>query len=459
MEQHSIVLDKDPLREIHEALSAEVTNLKQQQLEAAEKENQRISRIGGLLRYAGISILILGVGSFLLQRWGIVNHLERYLLFLGFTGTVCGAGLWCGLRVRENKGARTLLGIVTALIPVHCAQLGALLYSQFGSNFTNHPSFLRWDPGNMTNALVALSVGLAAMAPMAYLSYAVLARRYAKPLCLLGFGVSSLLIVPTRDPAAIVGLLLAGTVAVLVAERRFVRISELSTREAITARSVPFIAMTMLIGRQYLYDPSNFFIGTLFGLAAAALLSAAKLLSPHRWAVGIVETGAMVCTVTSGWFIGSGILDTFNLWRSVGAPLIIGAPLAIGLTVMGFRAKVISGAFHVNASLLLILTGLFELAHQDPYGSVLALFCGLVAIVWACITESRSLLLGGGVLSAISFITVASFILSGVSESFWWVALSITGVCTIVIASYFERYFGQVRDTVVAVRKRVASWD
>lgn len=458
MNQHLNTSETNPLQEIHEALAAETPKLTQEDMELAERERRHISRIGDLLRYAGIGILLLGVGAFLFQRWGIVNHLERYLLFLGFTGTVCGAGLWCGLKVRENKGARTLLGFVVALIPVHCAQIGALLYSQFGSNFTNHPSFLRWDPGNMTNALVALAVGLIGMVPMAYLSYAVLARRYATPLCVLGFGVSSLLIAPTREPVAIVGFLLASTLAIFHAERRFLSISELSTREAITARAVPFIAMAMLVVRQYLYDPSSLFIGALFAFAAVGLLTTARFLSPNRWAIGSVETGAMVCAIVSGWYTTSGVLDLFHLWHSVFAPLIIGAPLAVGLVLMGFYTTVMTRSFHTSGATILLLTGLMELGHRDPSGSVIALLCGFIAIVWACIAEVRSLLYAGVTLSAISLLILVKLIVTGLSASFWWITLGIAGIFTIVGASYFERYFDQVRKTVITLRRQVAMW-
>lgn len=459
MEQHDLRSEKDTLREINDALSAEIRNPKQGEIDLAERENRRISRIGNLLRYTGICLLLLGVGSLLLQRWGLVNHLERYFLFLGFTGTVCGAGLWCGLRVGENKGARTLLGVVTALIPVHCAQIGALLYSQFGTNFSNHPSFLRWDPGNMTNALTALAVGLTAMIPMGYLSYAVLARRYATPLCLLGFGVSGLLIVPTREPVAVSALVLAGIIAVLFAERRFLRISELSTREALTARAVPVIAMTLLIGRQYLYDPSSFFLGTLLGFVAVGLLSSAKLLSPNRWAMVGVEFASLLCAMTAGWFCTSGVLDSFHLWKSVAAPMIVGGPIVVGLTLMGFRARVLPRLFHGNAATILMLTGFIELIHFDPSGGFLALLCGIMAILWACITEKRVLLYIGILLSIISLFDIVRLILMGLSADFWWITLSILGVTTIVGASYFERYFGELKATVQGLRRRVATWN
>lgn len=450
------------IEEIDEALrnEKEIHRVhKEEQFARAAEESVRISRISTFLRYVGIGVLLVGVSCFLFQRWGEVNHFQRYLLFLGFTGTVCGAGLWCGLGIKENKGARTLLGTVLALIPVHCAQLGAMLYSQVGSNFEHHPNFLRWNAGDMTHALLAIGIGLGVMAPLAYFSYSVLARRYAKDLCLIGFGVSSLLLIPTRAPLYAASLLLVGAVVTAWGERRFLRIPELKTKEGLVARAIPIAALAMLVGRQYLYDSSTFFIGTLFGFGALALLALARNLSPYRWIVSFVEFQALISAICSGLFCSHAIVSSLEVGGTIIEPLIRGVPLAVGLSIMGAYAIACRVLFNSTAAIVVFLTGLVELSHYDPTGKVVALIVGVMTLWMACLGQQRSLLISGSTLTVVALFTVLRQVIFGVPSSVWWIALSITGVATVIGASYFERYFTQFRDATIAARTRIGEWE
>jgi len=461
MNTHHITIERKFLTEVDEALSKDKENtmaIKDAQLALSSEEQLRVSRISTLLRTVGIGVLLVGVSCFLLQRWGVIDHFQLYLLFLCFTGSVCAAGLWCGLGIKENKGARTLLGTVVALIPVHCAQLGAMVYSQVGSGFENHPAFLRWDAGDMTHALLATGIGLAALVPLAYLSYSVLARRYATSLCALGFGVSALLLVPNRSPLFSALLLIAGAAASAFGERRFVKISELKTREAFIARSIPFIALAMLVGRQYLYDSSTFFIGTLFGFAAIGLLALARAFAPYRWAVAIAELASLPCAVLAGVFCGHAVVGSLDLYGTIASPLLIGIPTSIVLFASGIFAIECSRVFNRVGSISIFLTGISELSHYDPSGKVVALVCGVAAICIACVTRQRSLLIGGSTLTALSLMLIIQLIVRGISPTIWWITLSITGVATVISASYFERYFSQLREATIAARGRIGEW-
>jgi hypothetical protein len=461
MNTEQITPEEKILREIDDAISKEkesTITIKDEQLALSSEEQLRVSRISTLLRTVGIGVLLVGVSCFLLQRWGVVDHFQRYLLFLCFTGSVCAAGLWCGLGIKENKGARTLLGTVVALIPVHCAQLGAMVYSQVGSGFENHPTFLRWDAGDMTHAFLATGIGLAVLLPLSYLSYSVLARRYATSLCAIGFGVSSLLLVPTRSPLFSALLIITGAAATAFAERRFIRISELKTREAFIARSIPLIALAMLVGRQYLYDYSTFIMGTLFGFAAIGLLALARALASYRWAVATLELTSLSCATLAGLFCGHAIVGSLELYGTIASPLLIGIPTSIGLFVLGMFAIGSSRAFNGVGSVAIFLTGIAELSHYDPSGKVVALVCGIAALWSACLTHQRPLLIGGSTLTALSLMLIIKSIAQGFSPTLWWITLSITGVATVISASYFERYFSQLQEATIAARSRIGEW-
>jgi hypothetical protein len=233
---------------------------------------------------------------------------------------------------------------------------------------------------------------------------------------------------------------------------------ELKTREALVARAVPFVALAMLIGRQYLYDSSTFFIGTLFGFAALGLLASARALAPHRWAVVIVELSSLACAVLSGLFCGHSLVASLELQGTIAAPLFTGIPTSIALFVSGLFAIECSREFNRIGSLAIFLTGLVELSHYDPSGKVVGLVCGIIALWIASVTQQRALLLGGSTLTALSLALIIQSIVQGFSPTLWWITLSITGVTTVIGASYFERYFGQLRDATIAARSRIGEW-
>jgi hypothetical protein len=333
-----------------------------------------------------------------------------------------------------------------------------MIYSQVGSGFQNHPAFLRWDSGDMTHALLATGIGLAALLPLAYLSYSVLARRYATGLCAIGFGVSSLLLVPTRSPVFSAILLLAGATVTAFAETRFNQITELKTREAFVARVIPIVALGMLVGRQCLYDSSTFFIGSLFGFVAVGLLVLARALVSFRWPVAIVELISLPCVVLSGFFCGNSMVDSLQLYGTAASPVLIGIPTSIFILGLGIFTIESSGAFNRVGSFAFFLTGLIELSEFGPVGKVVALVCGVVALSWASVIRQRSLLICGGTLIVLSLLSITLSIAQGFSSTLWWIALSLIGVSTVISASYFERYSGQLREGIITLRDRIRKW-
>lgn len=458
------------IREIESAIGSE-TSQHDRRREAAtiptDDEQRRISRIGNLLRYVGVGILIVGIACFMLQRWGISDHLERYFLFLGFTASVCGAGLWCGLKIDENKGARTLLGAVVALIPVHCSQLGAMLFSQVAScdhifcNGVYIPEYLRWNPGNWSTTLFSVGVGLGVLLPMAYLSYAVLARRYAFPLCTIEFGISSLLMIPSRDPMIVGILLVAGAIATILSERRFSSITELTTREAVLARAVPFGALCMLVGRQcYIYGASSFLIGILAAIGAVGFLGAAATAAPRQWLMKPLEALSLGCTIAAGVLCADGMVDAVGLSDTFMEPLLSGFVTALALSAVGLRARAIPATFHYAAAATILLTGVGELlktSSYDPAASLVALGFGILAIWWGSLIEKRSILVSGLLLTALALVQTIKVSLSYLPVG--WLTLGILGVVTIVSASYFERNFGRLKARISMWRSEVMQWE
>lgn len=452
-------------REIDEALASDIAKREKQseeRLAAVNRERDKVSRIGTALRYVGIAVLFAATGSFMFQRWGEMTHLARYLSFLVFTVGVCAAGLLCGLKIGENKGARTLLGVVVALIPVHAAQLGAILFSWFGAPLRNpvsYPSALYWSVSSLSDALIAVGVGVATLVPMAFMAYSVLARSHARQLLALGCGVSAALLVPTRDPFVVGAIMAVASAVALVGEVRLSSVIELRTREGMIARSVPFLAIAMMIGRQcFLYNATSLFMGFVCLVASAVLFEMIPRLKISGLVTTLSEHLSMPLMALAAFYLGDACVEGFGLAQSALEPLVIGLPIGIAFTVMAERARESAGVFRAASSTALFCTGLAELMSVGSVqAGIVSLLLGIIALTVACVAERKGLFLAGVSLIVLSLGRITLEALANVSVS-PWVILGVIGVATIVGASYIERNFLRLRDEIFVLRKKVASW-
>ena len=453
------------VREIEEALAADIANREKQneeRLAAVSRERDKISRVGMALRYVGIAVLFAATASFMFQRWGDMTHLARYLSFLIFTVGVCGAGLLCGLKIGENKGARTLLGVVVTLIPVHAAQLGAILFSRFGfpsTSTVDYPSALYWSVSSLSDALIAVGVGVATLVPMAFMAYSVLARSHARQLLILGCGVSASLMIPTRDPVFVGAIMAITSACALIGEARLSSVLELRTCEGAIARSVPFLGVAMLMSRQcFLYNATSLFLGIVCLVGGAVAFEMVPRLRINTFVTTLSELLSIFLTAFGVFFAGDAVIQGFDLTNTAFAPLVIGLPMGIAFTVMAERARESAGVFRVASSLALFSTGVTELLEGSGLeAGIVSLLIGIIALTVGCAVERKGMLLAGVFLIVLSLGRVCIEALGSISVS-PWVILGVIGVGTIVAASYIERNFIRLREELSAMRKRIAAW-
>jgi hypothetical protein len=452
------------IQEVDEALAAERASVEkrtEERLTAATKERDKISRIGSLLRYIGVGVLIASMATFMFQRWDTMTQVSRYFAFLAFTAGVCVSGLLCGLKIGENKGARTLLGAVVTLIPIHCAQIGAFIYSRVANGVSEHsyPSYFYFMAPTLTDAVIVAVGGLLALLPMAYMAYSVLARKHAKRLLLLGCGVSAALLVPTRDPLFVAGLVAVAGALAYIGERSFGSIVELKTREAFVARLVPFIALAMLIGRQSsLYHPTTVLHGVEMALLSALLFGILPQFFKEKGLVWASENVSLITTMIAALLFGDAVISGFNLSGSVIAPLVVGLPLTVVYALMAHRAREAGVVFRGISALTLFGTGVAELlngAHVEA--CLISLVIGILGVTYACITENKGTLFAGVSLAVLSLMRVCFIAITSMSVS-PWILLGVIGVGTILGASYLERNFTKIRENLVSARRQVADW-
>lgn len=451
------------VQEVEEALAIEQASIdkrSEERLTAATKEREKISRIGSVLRYVGVAVLVAAMGTFMFQRWGGMSQVSRYFSFLAFTAAVCVSGLVCGLKIGENKGARTLLGVVVTLIPLHCAQIGAILYSRIGGGVvaSNYPSYFFFSVPSLTDAIIVAVGGLVTVIAMASVAYSVLARTYAPQLLLVGCGVSAALLVPTRDPLLVAGIIAVAGAIAYGGERTFSSVVELRTREAIVARFVPFLALLMLVGRQCaLYNPTSIFDGVVFALITVALFEMFPRLVDSKEFTCCSELLALFTGATSGMLVGHSITNAFSLGGTVFAPLVVGLPLVFCYAVMARNARETKTTFRVASAATLLATGGVELLGGSVEDCIVSLVIGILGVAYACIREQKRTLVAGGVLAFVSLIRVCATAITSITVS-PWIVLGAIGVGTILGASYLERNFVRLREVYSSARKQVAQW-
>ena len=102
-----------------------------------------VQKLGQVLRWMG-SLLLLGASaSFMLEGWNAFDSQLRYWCFLAYVLGLAGLGILLGWRIREDKGARTLLGLAVAGTAAQFSQVGAMIHS-----------LLSIDNGTLPNALL-----------------------------------------------------------------------------------------------------------------------------------------------------------------------------------------------------------------------------------------------------------------------------------------------------------------
>ncbi|MDH3997356.1 MAG: hypothetical protein OET90_00820 [Desulfuromonadales bacterium] len=414
-----------------------------------------------ILRMLGAGIIFSCASIFLFQRWGGGNDVQRYLLLLAFTSVLTAGGFFCGLKLQESKGARTLLGLTLAVTPVNFAVLGGLVYSQFaiGWGGANVPSFASWVAPSPAAALTVAVFGAVALAGLCYISFLTMGRKQVKSLTACFFLSNLALLIPTRHPDAVGLLVLSIVIALTCCELRYFRNEvTLNTFEGRFVRLLMWVTPLLLAGRTgYLYNSSELFTG--FVLATAAWLGFIFLpMLTTRTPIQKVLQVASACAGAASWIcFADVILRTISLKSSWSLPFVT-LPIALLLLILS-RYAIGGGVGYRRSAAVVALVG----------GTTnLLIFPGLSASFICMITATSILVYGYVAQQRILFFTGIAGVVFGLGHhlkfalNFYslanWGSLAITGVAIIVLASVLERQQGQLKEKAQALRQRLQGW-
>jgi hypothetical protein len=392
------------------------------------------------LRIAGAALVVASASTFMLQHWGGGNDLIRYAMLVGQSLLLAAAAYFVGLTLREGRSARTFLGLLLGTVPISFAVLGGLVYSQFHLEAVPMlPSYATWVAPSPLAAVLAVLATLVVLTPLSVVSFVALGRREAKALTLAFMAANLLIIVPMRQPLAVVALAGVALIALVRLElTRFGACAQLDTLEGKVARVMPFAAPLIMLGRVFhLYQVRGTFVGGLCLVGASVLwlllakVSSTRLRDVGAWAAALVGLlGWCFCGSELGAQLHAGTAAQVLLW---------GVPASLVLCVASRRAEAARGSLLGAATALGLGTTLVaSVIDWSSIGAGACIVVGVAVSVWGAATRGLWRTVAGA-LVALFGLLVEVWLATHTDNVLRWLGLSVVGVLLIVGSAYVER--------------------
>lgn len=416
------------------------------------------SALPRLLRTLGAAILATASVTFLFQHWGTLDSISRYFAFLAFTGVLAGAGFLCGLRLREDKGARTFLGIAAAIVPIHFCALGGLIFSRVLAHrgISSHVSGVAlWTAGTDSGALLTVVSGAAVLAAICYVAFAALFRKRAAELTLIYIASNAALLLPIRSHTFGLSLVIAALVLALARfDRRILTDTAAWTPEGRFVRLMLAAPAFMVIARTVvLYPITHGFISAILYLLAAATFFGVSRYSESRSTRVTGETLAVV-PLLCGWYL-TGIELLKHLDWSFAVISTLGAVLGAGLVAMDLLSaagghpkfrRIGTVIFSGSA-----VAGLF--VFPSVWNSALCIAIGAMAAAYGCFFADRTAARTGVAATAIGVLYQLQAMARELVDYSPWLFLAVLGTVTVLLSSVLERNLFGLRARLAELRR------
>lgn len=425
------------------------------------KQQNKGRSIPGILRFIGTIILLVSAGAFMLQSWETMSHVMRYLCFLGFSIALAGAGFLCGLRLKEDKGARTFLAVAAAIVPVHFCQLGALLYSALPgiSDYTvEYPAFVHWVAPSLSIAVITTCIAAIILTAISGLAFTALARSEGKLLTISYVVLNALLLIPLRDPAVIIAFAVIQFCVVAYLELYFVRraAAAMRTKEGLFCRLMLLSPALFMLGRNiFLYQVTALMFSVLFlALAVFFFAYVPRYLKYKNNGAGFQTFGIFMASL-SWWCAADSMLQFVPLSWHLTLYLY---PIAIVYVVASVYAVSGGGSYRKVAALIAMLIAFNQLFEYPTLAS--SMFCittAILMIVYSYVVELRLVLYTG----ILGFASGLAYHLRYAAELYSyspWLSLAVTGIITILASSVIESRYDSIRCQIQSLGQKLQGW-
>lgn len=455
--------DRGPEIPIRESVPNPFVSNRSEESEVLEvpEQQENASRISRVMRVLGAIVLIASAVSFAMQSWAGMEALGRYYTFLGFTAILSAAGVFCGLRMKEDKGARTLLALAAAFLPAHFVQLGALVLSVTSGTPAGIPAFFVLKAPTLAAALTALGIATPLLIAIAFFGFSAMTRSEAKRLTLHYVLANVALLIPVRGPS-IVGLfaLILFIDLVTLDVTQLMRREVMRTLDGIFARVMLFVPVVCLLFRNLvLYDGTALMLSAMLAMTAITLLVLLPRNMKRADAISLSEALSFVAAGFSWQLFAQGtILGSSHTLAHDYGTVIQYLPCALLFTVMSLFTRSDGSTYRRLASWLAIGAVVVQLfTVPGLLSSFLCVLTGVVTIIGAFSTRERGLLYSGafGLMIGILYHLRYAAELYTISP---WLSLAVTGVLIVVASSYVERNFRSIRERILSFRSQIIAW-
>jgi len=438
------------LTNVDQALEKETTKTKEGL--TAPRTPDAFQALPHIMRILGASAIVISAVLFMLQGLHSVTFIGRHFAFLGISGGLGALGLLLGLKFNEHKGARVLLGLSTASLPVLFSQLGGMIHAHLGVAPPSLPHAFQAIAESVPLVIITNIATFLIAAPLVVLGFHTLARSRPWLLSLVSLGLNGCILFPSRE-SHIVGLILCLMTAAFLAVEKFVIAHEVKMRtsEGLYTRLMLLSPMAVIFIRTLFFEPALFFTGA--SLACLGSLLFAVSLPSHENTKGnrLLRILGTVTLVISTPFIVTSVIDSLHISDSA-QYLLFTVPAGLVLAALSAFVNKKSAA-HFRGAAAIYLLAIFILGHIVLFSSILSLVTIIISAGFICT--------GAMLKERISFITGMLGLAMGIISILWnevsiqssmvWVFCAVCGTAVIAGASFID-----IRKKEIA--KVVAHW-
>ncbi|MCB0336426.1 MAG: hypothetical protein KDD62_08970 [Bdellovibrionales bacterium] len=429
-------------------------------------------RLSTMLRVSGGAVLVVSTITFLFQHWVGLDSLSRYYSFLAFTMVLSAAGWFCGLVLKEGKGARTFLGISLLSVPAHGVQLGALIYSLTLAGhltvFAEQDEYIRqlvtYQSPSVVAALATLALSVVLLLPVLYSGFSCMARKEARILtATYGVGVLSLLI-PSREPFVVALCVLALFFGVAAIDRKRLRaVPSMGTLEGRVARALLYVPPGIFLGRNLLlYPNADVLCAVVSAILAFGFFEVLPAITQSISTKKFFQTCSVFAVYSASAYANEALFFSYQSpFYIPNSYMLLCTVVPASVTLMVLSRRAIGGGatlrriagYSLSAVLLLQI---FTVG--NVLSSFLCTFGGLLLLGVSCVLEEKSICEMGIVCFVVGLLSYVRFAIDALSISPWF-SLAVLGTITVLFASYLETYQGSVIERVRELRTRFKNWE
>ncbi len=413
-----------------------------------------IQKLGEALRWLGAIILFAAAVTFMFEGWQTFSSGGRYLVFLAYLAFVAGLGVFLGWRAKEEKGARTALGIAVACVPVQFSQLGALVHSLVAQPAKDLPSLMVYQATSWMQVLVFGVATVAILTPIAIMGFSALIRAKAGPITLTYLLSCLVLLVPSRDALTTGMLLVALTIFLLWMDATHLGWgAHATTPEGIMARLFLVIPLGILVVRSLFYPAEALFAGaTLIAMGVASFEILPRVVREQL--VHAIQ-GWSTLAIAAGWLVA--VHDLAPQVRAQGALVtllpIAGILLLCSLRAAGHRRVYRQAAAWVGLAAVTINLVL----SPSVVASFLCVAVSALTVALGYAFQERAIFLAGGagLIFGLGYHLRLAITLYHASP---WAFLAVTGVVMLAVSSYVEKHSTMLLARMVHLRETLRAW-